>query len=61
LNNQPSRVEIVELNLDNFLAKMEKPKKKKKVKVQSRIYKDALGSRIVEVDIPPTQANKEDV
>jgi len=51
----------MKLDLSAILSQAQKSKKQKKAKVQSRIYKDATGSRIVEVAVPPANADREQV
>lgn len=43
LENKAPQVEIMTLDLDALLARLEKPKKQKNAEIQSRIHKDATG------------------
>jgi len=54
-------VEIMQLDLSTIMSQAQKPKKQKKAKIQSRIYKDESGSRIAEIAVPPADTAREHV
>jgi len=53
------QVEIMQLDLSTILSQAQRPKKQKKAKIKSIIYKDESGSRIAEIVIPLEKVARE--